>query len=98
MKHIACRVVIEGNVQGVGFRRSAIAQARARHVAGWIRNTEDGEVEAWIEGLPTSVQGMVAWMHRGPSRAAVRAVRVAEAELSGARGFAKRASLATSLA
>ena len=94
MKHIACRVVVEGVVQGVGFRRSAMAQARARHVAGWIRNTEDGEVEMQVEGLPASVQGIVAWMHRGPQAAQVTGVRVEESEILGATVFAKRPTLA----
>ncbi len=93
MKHIACRVVVEGVVQGVGFRRSAMAQARARHVAGWIRNTEDGGVEVLVEGLPASVQGIVAWMHRGPQGAQVTGVRVEESAISGATAFAKRPTL-----
>jgi acylphosphatase len=64
-------VVVRGYVQGVGFRYSAAAAARARGVSGWVRNTRDGAVEAVFEGERDAVEGMVQWCERGPRGAEV---------------------------
>jgi len=43
-------VIVSGHVQGVFFR-TGCARAAAEHgVAGWIRNRDDGTVEAVFEG------------------------------------------------
>ena len=41
---------ISGDVQGVFFRQSAVRQAEALGVTGWIANLSDGQVEALAEG------------------------------------------------
>ena len=53
---IARRVVVHGRVQGVFFRETARRRARRAGVAGWVRNNEDGSVEAWFEGEPDDVE------------------------------------------
>jgi acylphosphatase len=78
---------IEGDVQGVGFRASAAARARALGVAGFVRNLPDGRVEAAAEGDPSRVDAFVAWCRRGPATARVRAVRVEEEPPRGDRDF-----------
>ena len=65
------RVLIEGQVQGVGFRASCAAQARAAGVAGMVRNLADGRVEAVFEGAAASVDALVAWCEQGPRFARV---------------------------
>ena len=47
---VARRVVVHGRVQGVFFRETARRRARRAGVAGWVRNNDDGSVEAWFEG------------------------------------------------
>ena len=42
----AVRVVIEGRVQGVGFRAWVVRRATGLGLAGWVRNRSDGAVEA----------------------------------------------------
>ena len=46
------RVVVHGRVQGVFFRDSASREAEGQGVAGWVRNTPEGTVEAVFEGEP----------------------------------------------
>lgn len=69
------RVRILGRVQGVAFRYSTLQQAERLGVAGWVRNLDDGSVEAVFEGRPAAVERMVAWCHEGPPSARVREVR-----------------------
>jgi acylphosphatase len=69
-------VVIEGRVQGVFFRASTRDEARARGLAGWVRNLPDGRVEAVFEGDQWVVENMLAWCHQGPPYAYVDRVEV----------------------
>lgn len=62
---------IEGRVQGVFFRQSTKDEADRLGVRGWVRNLEDGAVEAVLEGEPEAVEALVAWCHRGPPGARV---------------------------
>ena len=57
---------ITGRVQGVGFRYSAMDEARRLAVTGWVRNTYDGAVELVAEGQLDQLQQLVAWCHVGP--------------------------------
>ena len=57
---------ITGRVQGVGFRYSAMDEARRLGVTGWVRNTHDGAVELMAEGERERLQQLVVWCHVGP--------------------------------
>ena len=81
------RVVVHGQVQGVFFRDSCRREARSRQVAGWVRNNDDGTVEAVFEGDPDAVTTLVDWAHDGPAGARVSRVEVAEEEPEGVTGF-----------
>jgi acylphosphatase len=72
------RVVVEGRVQGVGYRVSCARRAQAAGLGGTVRNLPDGRVEAVFEGPSDSVDALVAWCEHGPSSAHVRRVRVVE--------------------
>jgi acylphosphatase len=84
------RVVVHGNVQGVFFRDSTEKEAGARGVAGWVRNRDDGTVEAVFEGDEDAVETMVSWCSTGPSRADVEDVEASEEEPEGLDGFSVR--------
>ena len=81
------RVVVRGQVQGVFFRDSCRREARSRQVAGWVRNNDDGTVEAVFEGDPDAVTTLVDWAHQGPAGARVSRVEVAEEQPEGLSGF-----------
>jgi len=71
------RVLLEGRVQGVGFRFYAIRQAKALGVGGFVRNLPDGRVEAEAEGVPSAVETFLQRLQRGPVGSAVRRVESA---------------------
>ena len=72
---VRIHVRIEGRVQGVGFRWSAVEEARRLRLTGWVRNTLEGGVEAVAEGSRDAVDRFLAWCHEGPRMARVEAVR-----------------------
>jgi acylphosphatase len=84
------RVTVHGNVQGVFFRDSTEKEANSRGVAGWVRNRDDGAVEAVFEGDEDAVEGLVEFCRSGPSKADVERVDVEEEEPEGLDGFSVR--------
>ncbi|MGX1932796.1 acylphosphatase [Microbacterium resistens] len=80
-------VSVRGHVQGVGYRYATRHAAEVRGVSGWVRNRRDGTVEAALEGSPTTVVSLLAWMRHGPPGAAVDDLVAAEETPIGVRGF-----------
>ncbi len=70
------RLRIHGRVQGVFFRDSMRRQAEALRVGGWVRNCEDGSVEAVVHGTAEDVDALVRWAHQGPRSARVTRVDI----------------------
>lgn len=80
-------VEVRGRVQNVFFRASCVERARSLGVAGWVRNTFDGHVEAEFEGESEAVATIVDWCTEGPPFAVVEHVDVKEASPTGEQGF-----------
>lgn len=56
-------VQVEGRVQGVGYRMFVRDQANRFRADGWVRNREDGSVEAEVEGEREIVDAVIEEMH-----------------------------------
>jgi acylphosphatase len=83
---IRAHVFVSGTVQGVFYRANTRDTARDRGVDGWVKNLDDGRVEAVFEGNEADVEAMVEWCHEGSPAASVESVDVeyeAPADLDG---------------
>jgi acylphosphatase len=65
--NVARKIVISGEVQGVGFRYFAQRSAARHQVRGYVRNLEDGRVEALAEGPANAVEEFKLDLAAGPS-------------------------------
>ena len=80
-------VYVSGKVQGVYFRATTREEAREQGVDGWVRNLDDGRVEAVFEGPRAAVEGLVEWCHTGSPSAVVDDVTVEYSDPEGETGF-----------
>ena len=64
-------VNIHGLVQGVGFRLATARQAHALKITGWVRNLDDGSVQACVQGQSDPVDHILQWFNFGPPQAQV---------------------------
>ena len=70
------RIFVTGKVQGVFFRQSLKVMAIKHDVSGWVKNLNDGRVEAVLEGDEEKVTRLVEWSHGGPASARVEDVEI----------------------
>lgn len=59
-------VFISGTVQGVGYRYFVRSNAKQLGLTGWVRNTEDGGVEAVFQGEKEKIEEMIGICRQGP--------------------------------
>jgi acylphosphatase len=74
MSKVAKRFVISGAVQGVGFRFFAQRAAARHQVVGYVRNLDDGRVEALAEGPAHKVESFKHELSTGPRFSSVEQV------------------------
>ena len=65
-------LVIEGMVQGVGFRYSAKKKAESLGIRGSVLNLRDGSVFVTAQGEKEAMDNFVRWCYKGPPGAIVR--------------------------
>ncbi len=76
----ACRYLVRGRVQGVGFRWFVEREARTLGINGWVRNNADGSVEVLAMGTRDQLIAFRARLYAGPRAARVDAVDEVEAQ------------------
>ncbi len=84
------RVLVSGDVQGVGYRYTMLMIAERAGVTGWVRNLRDGRVEAEVEGTDDQVDDVLAWMAGGPPGSRVGAATVSDQIAIGGSRFEVR--------
>lgn len=84
---IRAHVFVSGIVQGVGYRYSTAKKANQLGINGWVKNLQDGRVEAVFEGTPMNVEAMIRWCYEGSQGAVVEHVAVESEPPEGREGF-----------
>ncbi len=79
---IRAHLLIQGRVQGVGYRANTRRMANKLNLKGWVRNLRNGDVELLIEGPEVEVDRLIVWCHRGPTSAYVSKVRVEKSNVT----------------
>ena len=67
--------VVEGRVQGVGFRAFVQRQAADLGVSGWVRNRWEGTVEVVAEGERQQLERLLQALHLGPRTSNITRVK-----------------------
>ena len=75
--------VVEGRVQGVGFRYFVVQIADELKLVGWVRNLDDGGVEVTAEGNRSRLETFLKALYRGPSSAFVSNITIEWGETQG---------------
>ena len=69
-------VIVEGFVQGVGFRWFVVRHAEARNLRGYVRNRVDGSVEVEAEGEKALLEELLGQLRTGPRSSIVEHLNV----------------------
>ena len=80
---VRLRLVVNGRVQGVGFRYATVDEARTLRLTGWVRNCYDGSVELIAEGPREHMERLAIWCHDGPRGALVNHVSAGWSDATG---------------
>jgi acylphosphatase len=79
--------IVRGRVQGVGFRWLVHREAGTRDLKGWVRNTDEGEVEIMVAGSEEKLAELRAVLERGSRGSRVDAVLEKDMEETMATGL-----------
>ena len=63
---VGVHVLVQGKVQGVGFRAFTQAQANQKGLDGWVKNRQDGTVEVEAEGPKEMLEAFLKDLEKGP--------------------------------
>lgn len=81
------RIYIDGTVQGIFFREFVKENAEKYNVKGFVRNLDNGKVEAFLEGTSEDVEKVVEICKKGPKHAQIRNVEIKEEKYQGFKEF-----------
>jgi acylphosphatase len=79
MNITAKHIVVKGKVQGVFFRKHAKQKAQELSITGWVRNTDNGNVEILAQGAEDAMAQFIQWCKDGSPKAEVSDVEVNQA-------------------
>jgi acylphosphatase len=69
-------ILVKGFVQGVSYRKQTKRIATCLGVSGWVRNLNNGIVEACLEGEESAVDALISWCAFGPKKGRVDEIEI----------------------
>jgi len=82
-KNVRAHIFVTGRVHGVFFRENTRERANSFGITGWIKNIDDDQVEAVLEGNREKVENIIQWAGKGPMLARVTKIDVRWEEYKG---------------
>ncbi|UCE64818.1 MAG: acylphosphatase [Nitrospirota bacterium] len=68
---VRAHVLVEGRVQGVGYRAFVHRNAVSEGLSGWVKNLSDGRVELEVQGSREKIDLFLVSLKKGPALAQV---------------------------
>jgi len=78
---------VTGRVQGVGYRHSAVREARKHNIKGYVKNMPDGSVDIEAEGRRKQLDAFLKWCRKGPRYGYVESVNFDSLTPAGYKDF-----------
>ena len=72
---VRLHILVQGNVQGVGYRWFLRSLANRLGISGWVRNLYSGDVELEAQGEKTPLESFLKELRGGHEYAQVAAVK-----------------------
>jgi acylphosphatase len=79
--------IIKGRVQGIGYRNWTLTKAKTLGINGWVRNMDNGCVEAVFSGAKAAVSVMLEACREGPNAAMVSSIETQPITVAIDKGF-----------
>ena len=73
---VHAEIIVNGLVQGVGFRYFVLREAKRLDLNGYVKNLYTGEVLTVVEGEKANAEEMVKKLRVGPIHASVKSCKV----------------------
>jgi acylphosphatase len=74
--NVGAHIVVQGIVQGVGFRYFVLHHARKLELTGWVQNLYNGDVEILAEGERSRLEIFLDEIKVGPRSAHIKELRI----------------------
>jgi acylphosphatase len=74
--NVSAEIIVQGIVQGVGYRWFTERKANELHLTGWVKNLDHGDVSVTVEGDRRMIELFIEKLKTGPSMAKVTQVQV----------------------
>ncbi len=84
------KVIISGRVQGVFFRRFIYEHAKQLGLKGYVKNTDDENIEAVFEGDEGKIKNIIELCKKGPIAAKVESVKIVEEKIRNEKDFVRK--------
>ena len=84
------KIIISGKVQGVFFRKFIYEHAVKLGLNGYVKNTENGNVEAMFEGEEDKIKKIIRLCKKGPAGANVENVKIIEEKIRNEKYFVRK--------
>ena len=76
----AYKIIVQGRVQGVGYRWFSMQIAQQLGIKGYVKNLFNGDVEIFAQGDDASVQQFINQLRKGPSFSNVTNLNIYDAD------------------